>query len=173
MSGKKYFILQNSMEDTSQVFASKQPRGAALKAAGRGETDIRLRERGTNRVHIFEGWRAQVPKPASGPAWLPDKIWKANVKKLRVEHLDDSRYSKTKKTKRTKRPVGGRGNNDGHDDDFNKGDPDFYKGDSSNDLRNRISTHSGGKKRGMDVLLEKMSKTELIDMIHRLTEEED
>ena len=29
--------------DTSQVFASKQPRGAALKAATRGKTNIRLR----------------------------------------------------------------------------------------------------------------------------------
>ena len=85
---KKYFFLMDGGKDTSQVFASKQPRGAALKAASRGETDINLRERGTKRVHVFEGWRAQVPKPASGPAWLPDKVWKANVKKLRVDHLD-------------------------------------------------------------------------------------
>ncbi len=88
MSGKKYFVLMSGGKDTSQVFASKQPRGAALKAASRGETDIRLRERGTKRVHVFEGWREQKAKPANGPAWLPDKVWKANVKKLRVDHLD-------------------------------------------------------------------------------------
>ncbi|MGY8745052.1 MAG: non-histone chromosomal MC1 family protein, partial [Candidatus Poseidoniales archaeon] len=41
-----------SGKDTSQVFASRQPRGAALKAATRGHTDIRLRERGTKRVHV-------------------------------------------------------------------------------------------------------------------------
>ena len=47
MGDKKYFVLMKGGKDTSQVFASKQPRGAALKAASRGETDISLRERGT------------------------------------------------------------------------------------------------------------------------------
>jgi hypothetical protein len=28
-----------------------------------------------------------VDKPAGGPAWLPDKIKKANVKKQGIEHL--------------------------------------------------------------------------------------
>ena len=36
MSDKKYFVLMQGGKDTSQVFASKQPRGAALKAATRG-----------------------------------------------------------------------------------------------------------------------------------------
>ena len=31
MSDKKYFVLMENGKDTSQVFASKQPRGAALK----------------------------------------------------------------------------------------------------------------------------------------------
>ena len=57
MSGKKYFVLMENGEDTSQVFVNSQPRGAALKAARRGHTSIDLRERGTNRVHCFEGWR--------------------------------------------------------------------------------------------------------------------
>ena len=74
-------------KDTSQVFASKQPRGAALKAATRGHTNIRLRERGTKRVHVFTGSISMVDKPAGGPAWLPDKIKKANVKKVGIEHL--------------------------------------------------------------------------------------
>ena len=55
MSDKKYFVLMENGKDTSQVFASKQPRGAALKAATRGHTNIRLRERGTKRVHVFTG----------------------------------------------------------------------------------------------------------------------
>lgn len=85
--GKKYFVLMKGGKDTSQVFASKQPRGAALKAATRGHTDIRLRERGTKKVHVFTGSIAMVDKPANGPAWLPDKIKKANVSKVGVEHL--------------------------------------------------------------------------------------
>lgn len=86
--GKKYFVLMEGGKDTSQVFASKQPRGAALKAASRGHTDINLRERGTKRVHVFKGERKQVPAPQNRPNWLPEKVWKANVKKVRVEHLD-------------------------------------------------------------------------------------
>ena len=87
MSDKKYFVLMENGKDTSQVFASKQPRGAALKAATRGHTNIRLRERGTKRVHVFTGSITMVDKPANGPAWLPDKIKKANVKKSGIEHL--------------------------------------------------------------------------------------
>lgn len=87
MSDKKYFVLMEGGNDTSQVFASKQPRGAALKAATRGKTNIRLRERGTKRVHVFTGRVDMVAKPANGPAWLPDKIKKANVKKVGIEHL--------------------------------------------------------------------------------------
>ena len=53
MADKKYFVLMQNGKDTAQVFHSKQPRGAALKAASRGVTDIHLRERGTNRVHVL------------------------------------------------------------------------------------------------------------------------
>ena len=84
---KKYFVMQDDGGDTDTVFCSRQPRSAALKAASRGHTAIRLRERGTNRVHIFKGWRAQVAAPASGPSWLGDKVWKANVKKQGIEKV--------------------------------------------------------------------------------------
>lgn len=84
---KKNFVLMKDGEDTDIVFANRQPRGAALKAASRGHTDIRLRERGTKRVHVFKGWREHVDAPAKRPAWLPEKVWKAKVKKQGVEHL--------------------------------------------------------------------------------------
>ncbi|MFQ3343541.1 MAG: hypothetical protein ACI9EM_000050 [Candidatus Thalassarchaeaceae archaeon] len=87
MNEKKYFVLMKGGKDTTQVFHSKQPRGAALKAASRGETDISLRERGTNRVHVFKGEKNMVSKPASAPDWLPDKINKANVKKIRIDRM--------------------------------------------------------------------------------------
>ena len=89
MGEKKYFVLMKGGKDTSQVFASRQPRGAALKAATRGATDFSLRERGTERVHVFTGSISMVDPPASEPAWLKgkDKIEKANVKKIRVDHL--------------------------------------------------------------------------------------
>ena len=53
MSGKKYFVLMEGGNDTAQVFVSKQPRGAALKAATRGHTAIELRERGTNNCLLY------------------------------------------------------------------------------------------------------------------------
>ena len=89
MGDKKYFVLMKGGKDTSQVFASRQPRGAALKAATRGATDIHLRERGTKRVHVFKGWTTMVKPPASAPAWLKKAgmIKEANVKKQRVDHL--------------------------------------------------------------------------------------
>ena len=84
---KKNFVLLEGNNDTDVVFSNAQPRGAALKAASRGHTEIRLRERGTKRVHVFKGWREQVDAPATRPAWLPARVWKAKVKKLGVEHI--------------------------------------------------------------------------------------
>lgn len=87
MADKKYFVLQENGEDTTTVFHSRQPRGAALKAASRGHKSIRLRERGTNKVHVFTGSRDQVAAPKNGPSWLGDKVWKTNVKKQGIEKV--------------------------------------------------------------------------------------
>lgn len=84
---KKNFVLMKDGKDTDIVFSNAQPRGAALKAATRGHTDIRLRERGTKRVHVFKGWRKEVEAPANRPEWMRAKIWKSGVKKQGVEHL--------------------------------------------------------------------------------------
>jgi Non-histone chromosomal protein MC1 len=45
--------FHNDLVASTGVFTGKQPRQAALKAANRGYTDIRLRERGTKKVHIL------------------------------------------------------------------------------------------------------------------------
>ena len=88
MSEKKYFVLMENGKDTSTVYHNTQPRQAALKAANKGHTSIKLRERGTDKVHVFTGERKQVPKPASAPAWLKgDTVWKANVSKVGIERL--------------------------------------------------------------------------------------
>jgi hypothetical protein len=81
--------LRDAKGNEEGVFTGKSPRQAALKAANRGVTDIRLRERGTKKVHIFTGERKQVKKPKNAPAWMPAKIWKPNVKKVGVEKLED------------------------------------------------------------------------------------
>ncbi len=84
---KKNFVLLEGADDTNVVFSSRQPRGAALKAANRGYTNIRLRERGTNRVHVFTGKREKVGAPANRPSWLPSSVWKASVRKQGVERI--------------------------------------------------------------------------------------
>jgi hypothetical protein len=81
------FALRDKDGNEISVFTGKQPRQAALKAANRGHTEIKLRERGTKKVHIFTGKRKQVNKPKNAPAWMPDKIWKPMVKKVGTEML--------------------------------------------------------------------------------------
>jgi hypothetical protein len=82
------FALRDKDGNEIGVFTGKQPRQAALKAANRGHTDIRLRERGTKKVHVFTGERVQVKKPKGAPAWMPDTIWKPKVKKVGMENLE-------------------------------------------------------------------------------------
>ena len=82
------FVLRDKDGNEIGVFMGKQPRQAALKAANRGHTDIKLRERGTKKVHVFTGERVQVDKPKGAPAWMKDKIWKPKVKKIGMEKLE-------------------------------------------------------------------------------------
>ena len=82
------FALQDKDGNEIGIFTGKQPRQAALKAANRGYTDIKLRERGTKKVHVFTGERVQVDKPKSAPAWMPAKIWKPKVNKVGIENLE-------------------------------------------------------------------------------------
>jgi hypothetical protein len=70
------------------VFTGKSPRQAALKVANKGYTDFGLREKGTKRVHLFRGERNQVKRPDNAPSWMPAKVWKPNVEKIGVEHLE-------------------------------------------------------------------------------------
>jgi hypothetical protein len=82
------FALRDKDGNEIGVFTGKQPRQAALKAANRGHTDIRLRERGTKKIHVFTGERKQIKKPKGAPNWMPAKIWKPMVKKVGVEKLE-------------------------------------------------------------------------------------
>jgi hypothetical protein len=89
MAEKRNFALRDKNGNEIGVFSGKQPRQAALKAANRGYTDIRLRERGTKKVHVFVGERKQVPKPSNAPTWMPKNIWKPNVKKVGIEKIEE------------------------------------------------------------------------------------
>ena len=94
ISDMRNFVLRDEEGNEHGVFTGKQPRQAALKAANRGtgtkakpET-IRLRERGTKKVHVFLAWKHVVKAPKIKPAWMPEKISKPFVKKERIETIE-------------------------------------------------------------------------------------
>ena len=76
------------------IFTGEQPRQAALKAAKRGNGTknnleiIRLRERGTKKVHVFKAWKEHVEVPKDRPEWMAEKIWMPFVKKEKIETLE-------------------------------------------------------------------------------------
>lgn len=93
MAEKKYYVMLEGKKDTEHVFSGRSPRQAALKAATRKFTSIRLRQRGrknadgTISVHVFKGSRDKVDAPANRPDWLPAKVWRPIVSKQKVERL--------------------------------------------------------------------------------------
>jgi hypothetical protein len=88
------FVLREKKGNETGVFTGHEPRQAALKAANRSKgtkarpVELRLRERGTKKVHIFKGWTEVIAAPKNKPKWMPAKINKPNVKKVGVEALN-------------------------------------------------------------------------------------
>jgi hypothetical protein len=100
--GKRNFALRDDAGNESSVFSGNTPRQAALKAARRLEDkgtsdqnaprhEIRLREKGTDKVHIYEAWAWETEAPEDAPDWLQGRedITEANVSKGGIEHLDE------------------------------------------------------------------------------------
>ena len=94
MTEIRNFVLREKNGKEEGVFTGHQPRQAALKAANRSKgtkskpVELRLRERGTKRIHIYKGWKEVVAAPKNKPKWMPAKINKPNVKKVSVELLE-------------------------------------------------------------------------------------
>jgi hypothetical protein len=96
--GKRNFALREEDGEDS-VFSGNTPRQAALKAARRLEpadsedsadrVPIELREKGTDKVHIYEGWAWEEEAPENKPDWMPEVITEANVSKQGIEHLEE------------------------------------------------------------------------------------
>ena len=97
--GKRNFALRESTGEETSVFSGNTPRQAALKAARRLDPapsedhadpeEIKLREKGTDKVHIYEGWAWEEEAPSDKPNWMPQEITEANVSKKGIEHLDE------------------------------------------------------------------------------------
>ena len=97
--GKRSFGLRESDGSESSVFSGNYPRQAAMKAARRltpasseadaDQQELRLRERGTDKLHVYEAWAWEEDAPEDGPEWLSGTIIEANVAKQSIEHLDE------------------------------------------------------------------------------------
>jgi len=98
--GKRNFVMREDGQEDS-VFSGNMPRQAALKAARRldpassesdaeaNPTEIRLREKGTDKVHIFHAWAWEENAPDDKPDWMGDRITKGNVSKQGIEHIEE------------------------------------------------------------------------------------
>ncbi|KCZ72339.1 nucleoid protein MC1 [Candidatus Methanoperedens nitroreducens] len=93
MAKIRNFVLRDKDGKETGVFTGNQPRQAALKAANRSDgtkakpVELRLRERGSKKIHIYKGWKETVPAPKNKPKWMPAEINKPNVKKAGIEKL--------------------------------------------------------------------------------------
>lgn len=99
--GKRNFALRETDGTEESVFSGNTPRQAALKAARRLEDigdseasapriEIRLREKGTDKVHIYDAWSWEETAPDDSPDWMPNQITEANVSKKGIEHLEEA-----------------------------------------------------------------------------------
>ena len=82
-----------------------QARGAAMKAANKGVKNIRLRELGTNKVHVFKGSKTTLPKSewvtrTIGDSTIVNKT-KSNVKKVGIETMDEKQKKTSAGKKKT------------------------------------------------------------------------
>lgn len=94
------FVLLDDNSESRSVFTGKTPRQAAKKAARRldpapaeeiaeqKKQTIRLRERGTSKVHVYRAWAWKEEAPDGSPEWLEGEITEANVSKEGTTHID-------------------------------------------------------------------------------------
>jgi hypothetical protein len=50
---------------------------------------VRLREKGTEKLHLYEGWAWRADAPEDKPDWISETITEANVSKEGTEYLDE------------------------------------------------------------------------------------
>lgn len=86
------------------TYSGRTPRQAAMKIARRldpvevdteeeawGEMteEVMIREKGTSKVHIYEGTAWTHPPVDGAPDWLGDEVTDANLRKQGIQHLDE------------------------------------------------------------------------------------
>jgi hypothetical protein len=97
---KRNFALREPDGNETSLFSGTTPRQAALKAARRlnpadredtaERHELRLQETSTQKVHVYEAWAWREEAPSDRPEWMPEVITQTNVRKQRIEYLEDS-----------------------------------------------------------------------------------
>lgn len=79
----------------SGIYTGRQPRQAAKKAIRRIPTataanpvTIRLREKGTRKVHIYQGYNEDRKAPEHRPKWVPEIIQETLLWKIDIEYIE-------------------------------------------------------------------------------------
>lgn len=91
----RHFVIVKPDGTESGSYTGRTPRQAALKAIkevaatdGKPST-LGIRERGTNKVHVFIGHISMENAPENAPAWLKKGLIKvAHVAKVGIEKVD-------------------------------------------------------------------------------------
>lgn len=98
---KRNFTVRFGDEEKG-TFSGSHPRQAAMKAArkftrpasdkesARDNSEVlKLREKGTKKVHVYEAWSWERHKDDDEPDWLGEKVTEANVSKEGIEKVAD------------------------------------------------------------------------------------
>lgn len=94
MTKSRKFVLRDENGKEVGLFLGNEPRQAALQAANRSKgtklkpVELRLREKGTKKIHIFKSWTELVAAPNNKITGMPATIKTPKVKKVGVETLD-------------------------------------------------------------------------------------
>jgi hypothetical protein len=96
---KRNFTVRESSGEETGVFSGQTPRQAAMKVARRLEPAqseqeatperIVLREKGTKKLHYYDGWAWEGDAPADKPDWMGERITKANVSKEGIAYVGE------------------------------------------------------------------------------------
>ena len=88
---RDFWLLDGNRQPTGRTFRSVQPRGAALKAAVRGFTEIVLLE--GNQMWFFDGTRSPRPKSHHAICGFGigegQTLWESQATETGTETLDD------------------------------------------------------------------------------------